>query len=345
MNLVYKSYLLEFHHPFGLSSNTRKETPTAFLRLGQDGLFGYGEACLPAYLGDTFENTIAFFESAKVMLEFASVDSSHPSELLSAIKSRSSGNNAAKAAIDIALHDLWGKINGRSCHELFGLTLTDPAITSFTIAIDSEEKIGQKIKEAADFKVLKIKAGTKDDKSLIRVIRKFTDKPLYVDVNQGWHDKHFVLEMIHWMKDQNVVLLEQPMPKTLKEEMKWLTKQSPIPLIADESVQGMADLESLHGSFSGINIKLMKCSGLHVARQMITFAKKQGLKVMLGCMAESSCGISAMAQLMSLGDHIDLDAPLLYRNDPFSGVNYIDGKVCLPTGNGIGAIPQYDVFD
>jgi L-Ala-D/L-Glu epimerase len=344
MKLTYRPYRLEFRHPFGLSSHSRKETPVVFVRLEQDGVSGYGEACLPAYLGETVETTVAFLESARVILENMNSSAGYPSESIASVHGISEGTPAAKAAIDMALHDLWGKLNGRPCCELLGLECAESRATSFTIAIDAEDKLEQKIHEASDYAILKIKAGTRNDKALIRLVRKFTRKPLYVDVNQGWKDKHFVLDMILWMREQNVVLLEQPMPRSMKEEMQWVTDKSGIPVIADESVRNMDDLLHLDGSFSGINIKLMKCGGLAEAVKMIGWAKKRGIKVMLGCMAESSCGTSAMAQLVQQGDFIDLDAPQLYKNDPFEGIRYRHGRLYVPQEPGIGARPVNGLF-
>ena len=216
--------------------------------------------------------------------------------------------------------------------------------TSFTIGIDSEEKMAQKIEEAKAYSVLKIKAGTADDKALIKTVRQLTDKPLYVDVNQGWKTKEYALKMIEWMTDKNVVLIEQPLPKELKREMKWLSERSPIPTFADESVKRLKDLEELDGAFQGINIKLMKCTGLNEAHKMILHCKRNKLKILLGCMAESSCGTSAMAQLMALGDFVDLDAPQLYLNDPFEGLSYQAGKIYLNNFSGIGVEPKTNLF-
>lgn len=338
MELSYTPFHLQFKHPFGVSSNTRKETLSIFLRLDHEGQFGYGEACLPAYLGETAEDTALFFEKAKSLLDIPSLQLFAP-ELTGAIDRLLPGHNAAKAAIDLALNDLAGKHSQQPYYQLAGIQKSDALPTSFTIGIDVPEKLEQKIKEAAEFKILKIKAGTANDKELIRLIRRYTDKPLYIDVNQGWTDKQQVLEMLHWLKDQDVMLVEQPMPRELKAEMRWVTERSPLPTIADESVKRLSDLEQLEGSFSGINIKLMKCTGLGEALRMINYCREKGLKVLLGCMAESSCGTSAMAQLMGLADYIDLDAPLLYTNDPFSGITYHSGKVQLNDLPGIGALP------
>lgn len=335
MELKYKPFLLEFKYPFGVSSNTRKETPTVFLELEAFGNKAYGEACLPAYLGETTAETISFFEKAAPVLK--RIKSSFiPEGILVEIDSIAPGYNAAKAAIDIALYDLKGKITGQTVPEMFGFKKSDPVATSFTIGIGNEEIVARKIKEAEDFCILKIKAGTENDRQLISMIRRNTDKPLYVDVNQGWKDKDLALEMVVWMKDQNVILIEQPLPVEMKKETRWLTERSPLPIIADESVKRLKDLEQLDGMFSGINIKLMKCTGLAEAFKMINYCREKGIKILLGCMAESSCATTAMAQFMCFADYVDLDAPLLYKNDPFDGVRYSDGKVTTIDLPGVG---------
>jgi L-alanine-DL-glutamate epimerase-like enolase superfamily enzyme len=338
MILSYKPFILEYKHPFGVSSNTRTSTTSVFIKIEHEGKIGYGEACLPVYLGETVDGTIAFFEIAKPVL--AKISGQFIlGELLTKIDSLSEGNNAAKAAIDIALNDLVGKIANKPFYDVMGFGKSKALPTSFTIGIDEEQKIEQKIKEAADFSVLKIKAGTKDDKTLINIIRKYTDKQLYVDVNQGWTDKQMVLDMIFWMKEKNVILVEQPMPVAMIDEMAWVTEQSPIITIADESIKRLKDVERLNGAFSGINIKLMKSTGLTEALEMARYAKQTNLKVLLGCMAESSCATSAMAQLMQFADYIDLDAPNLLKNDPFKGVTYKNGNVYLNDLPGIGVEP------
>lgn len=343
MYLTYKLYHLEFIHPFGVSSNTRKHTETVFIKLEHAGHVAYGEACLPAYLGETVAETQLFFDRAKDLLKPMDLKQGI-APILQQIDQISAGNNAAKAAIDIALHDLQAKIERKSFMELMGWDKGLPMSTSITIGIDKEDVLRQKILAASQFEVLKIKAGTEDDKQLITQIRKYTDKALYVDVNQGWTNKDEVLDRCYWMKDQNVILLEQPMPASMKEEMRWVTERSPILTIADESVKRLKDLESLEGTFSGINIKLMKCTGLAEAMKMIEFCKQKDLKILLGCMAESSCATTAMAQLMHFADYIDLDAPQLYKNDPFTGVSYENGKVVLNDLPGIGVEPKWDVF-
>lgn len=189
-------------------------------------------------------------------------------------------------------------------------------MTSFTIGIDEPKILKQKISEAGEFKIFKVKLGTTDDKQIVQFIRDETDKPLYVDINQGWTDKYFALEMSEWLHRQNVLLIEQPFYKNDLEKSAWLTERSPTPIIADESVQRLSDIEKIKNSFNGINIKLMKCTGMNEAYKMILKARENNLKVMMGCMTETSCGISAAAQLSSLVDFTDLDGNLLITNDP-----------------------------
>jgi L-alanine-DL-glutamate epimerase-like enolase superfamily enzyme len=344
MQLRTVPYELLFKHPFGVSSNTRSATTSVFVELQHNGVKGYGEACIPAYLGETLEQTLKFLQKAAELLK--QYDPVLPLHFfLDNIDTLAGGHNAAKAAVDIALHDLYGKIQKQSYAQMMGIEPVPPVMTAFTIGIDEPKKLEQKIAEAADFELLKIKAGTADDKKLIQLIRKFTDKPLYVDVNQGWSGREQVLEMLHWLKDQNVVLIEQPLPAGNKEDMQWLTEQSPIPTIADESVKRYTDLQYMEGAFHGINIKLMKSTGLREAMRMIQYCKKNGILILLGCMAESSCGASAMAQLLPFADFVDLDAPLLYKNDPFKGLTYEKGRVKAAKGYGIGAELTVDLFE
>ena len=308
------------------------------IELEDNELKGYGEACLPAYLGEETLDTISFLAKAEGVLSLAST-SSNIDEIMRELDQLSSRHNAAKAGINIALWDMKSKCEGRGLSESLGLSPYEPVSTSATIGIDDDELILQKkITETEQFPILKIKAGTNDDKKLIGLVRKYTSKPLYVDVNQGWTNEVHALEMLHWMKEKNVLMVEQPMPVEEIAKMRYLRLQSPLPLIADESVKRLKDLGAIADCFHGINIKLMKSCGISEARQMIQMGKKMEFKIMLGCMAESSCATSAMLHLSSLGDYLDLDAPNLIVNDPFEGVSYYEGKVQLRHKTGNGAI-------
>lgn len=344
MKLHYAPYLLEFKHPFGVSSNTRTHTPTVFVRLELNGIYGYGEACLPSYLGESVENTVLFILKVRDLIEpFSSIEDLE--DLRALMDRHFSENNAGKAALDTAFLDLKAKLQGKTLHDLFGLELKSPIITSHTIGIDDENKMKEKVAEAKDFKILKIKLGTENDKKLIETLRKFTDKPLYVDANQGWKDLAFAIEMSHWLKEKNVWLIEQPLPINRLEDMARLTQESPIPTIADESVKRLVDIEKIKGIFSGINIKLMKSGGVSEAFEMIKKAKEYNMLVMLGCMAESTCATAAMTHLTSLADFIDLDAPSLIKNDPFYGISYLNGGIILIGGLGNGAILKDSIID
>jgi L-alanine-DL-glutamate epimerase-like enolase superfamily enzyme len=257
-------------------------------------------------------------------------------DILSYVDSVMPGNCAAKAAVDIALHDLVGKIMGQPWYKIWGFDPADTPNTSFTIGIDTPEVVRQKTVEAAPYRILKVKLGQKTDREMIETIRSVTDVPLCVDVNQGWTDKQMALDMIHWLKEKGVVFVEQPMPKTAIDDMAWLTEHSPLPTIGDESVQCLPDVIKAKGVYHGINIKLMKCTGMREAHQMLTLAESLNMKVMIGCMTETSCAISAAAQLSPKCKWADLDGNLLISNDPYKGVQVVNGKIILIDQPGIG---------
>ncbi len=338
MLLSFVPYALEFTHPFTVHGNTRLRTPTVLVRIQSNGCVGYGEACIPPYLGETVANTTAFLNRATQMLN--KIEPELGLDLiLNILRPLMSVDFAGMAALDIALHDLFAKLEKKTLRQYLGLKKTISLETAHTIGIGDTSQLAQKILEAKDFKILKIKLGTKRDQEIIEFIREHSNKPLYVDVNQGWRDKEDALKMINWLHTKNVVLVEQPLPVSMKQEMIWITERSPIPTIADESVKRLSDLYKINGSYSGINVKLMKSTGMNEALKIIAAAKDQGLKVMLGCMAESTCGTTAMAQFMQYADFIDLDAPLLYKNDPFTGLHYKKGKIILNNKPGLGVEP------
>jgi L-alanine-DL-glutamate epimerase-like enolase superfamily enzyme len=255
-------------------------------------------------------------------------------------------NYFAKAAIDIALHDWHSKAQNISVHSFLKINSSPLSegegqgerlpFCTFTIGFDTDEIIKQKIKEATDFTILKIKLGTSNDKKFVKTIRTFTDKPICVDVNQGWKNADEALDMISFLKENNCLFVEQPLPKNLIEEQKKLFKKSPLPIIADEALQTLDDLMVLKDFYHGINVKLMKCGGISKAKELIEVASQYNLKILIGCMSESSCGVSAAAQLSSLANWVDLDGPLLISNDPYTGVNYSDGKILLSDKSGLG---------
>ncbi|WP_437918617.1 dipeptide epimerase [Sphingobacterium sp. LRF_L2] len=335
--LSYRPFTLEMRHVFTVASFSRTTTPVVLIQLTFDGITGYGEASMPPYLGETQESVIAFLNKVDLSL----FDSPFQTEeILSYIDAIALKNTAAKAAIDIALHDLLGKLMGQPFFKIWGLNPNNIPPTSYTIGIDTKEMIHKKVKEAEAFKILKVKLGLDTDKMIIDTIRSVTDVPLCADVNQGWKNKEEALEMTHWLAEKNVVFLEQPMPKEQIDDMAWLTERSPIPTIADEGCQRYNDILSLQGAYSGINIKLMKCTGMREAKKMAELARALNMKVMLGCMTETSCAISAAAQLAPLVDWADLDGALLIGNDIFDGMHVKNGMCVLPDRPGIGIIAK-----
>lgn len=331
--LRFRPYTLELRHVFTIAAGSRSTTPVVLTELEYDGVVGYGEASMPPYLGESHESVLSFLN--KVDLS-GFQDPFQTADILAYIDQLAPKNTAAKAAVDIALHDLLGKIMNQPWHRIWGYRASDTPNTSFTIGIDTAEVVRQKVLEAAPYKILKVKLGLDTDRMMIETIREVTDKPLCVDVNQGWKNREEGLEMAHWLAEQGVVFLEQPMPKEQVDDNAWLTERSPIPTVGDEAVQRLDDVRKAYGVYSGINIKLMKCTGMREAHQMAELARALDMKVMLGCMTETSCAISAAAQLSPVVDWADLDGALLIGNDLYRGMEVIDGKVVLPTGPGIG---------
>lgn len=333
MKIAYKKYSLELKHQFTIAYSSRKSTPVVLIKIEHNGYTGYGEASLPPYLQETQDSVMDFLEEIeKKRMD----DISNLSKIIKEIDEISPNNTAAKAAIDIALHDLTGKINHQACHKYFNIAKSIMPFTSFTIGIDDPVIMRKKIQEAEEFKILKVKLGTEKDEEIIKLIREETDKPLYVDINQGWQDLHYAVNMSNWLHQQNVLLIEQPFNKIDFESSARLSEKSPIPIIADESMQRLSDIEKIKNSFNGINIKLMKCTGMNEADKIIKVARQHGLKIMLGCMTETSCAISAAVQFASLVDYADLDGNLLITNDPFSGRTIKDGILQTSDEDGLG---------
>ncbi len=333
MNLSFSPYELQLRHAFNLAKFQRTTTPDVQVQIEYDGLTGYGEASMPPYLGESVES-VSNFLSKLDLSQFSSPFAIE--EIHDYMDSVAPDNRAAKASVDIALHDLLGKIMGQPWYKIWGLNPDNCPMTSFTIGIDTEDVVREKVKEAAPYKVLKVKMGLDNDQETIEVIRSMTDVPICVDVNQGWSDKEHALEMCHWLKDRNCLFVEQPMPKEQFDDIAWLRERSPLPLIADESLQRLTDVKRMSEAFDGINIKLMKSTGMHEAYKMAVLAKALGMKVMLGCMTETSCAVTAAAQLAPMVDYADLDGNLLIANDRFDGIQIVEGKVTIPDRPGIG---------
>jgi L-Ala-D/L-Glu epimerase len=334
MKLTFEPYELQLRHTFTVAAYSRTTTPDVQVKIEYDGFTGHGEASMPPYLGQTVESVCNFLK--KVDLGQFS-DPFQIDDILTYVDGISEGDTAAKAAVDIALHDLVGQLMGQPWYRIWGMNAAKAPDTTFTIGIDTPEVVREKTRECAEqFNILKVKVGLDNDKEMIETIREITDLPLAVDANQGWKDKDKALEMIYWLKDHGVVMVEQPMPKEMMDENAWLTECSPLPTFADEAVQRLSDVHRVKGAYTGINIKLMKCTGMREAWKMLNYARAEGMKVMIGCMTETSCAVTAAAQLSPAVDFADLDGNLLIANDRFEGMTVVNGKITLPDRPGLG---------
>lgn len=336
LQLSFFPYELKLRHAFNLARYSRTTTPDVQVQLSYDGIVGYGEASMPPYLGESVESVTKFLSSLDLE-QFN--DPFKIEDILSYVDSVAPNNRAAKASIDIALHDLLGKIMGQPWYKIWGLDPAKTPNTSFTIGIDTAEVVRQKVKEAAPYKVLKVKMGLDNDKETIEVIRSMTNVPFCVDANQGWKNKEEALELCNWLKEKGCLFVEQPFDKAMIDETAWLRERSPLPLFADEAFQRLPDIPKFKGVYDGINIKLMKSTGMHEAYKMVVLAKALGMKVMIGCMTETSCAVTAAANLSPLVDFADLDGNLLIANDRFSGMTVENGKITLHDIPGIGITP------
>jgi L-alanine-DL-glutamate epimerase-like enolase superfamily enzyme len=328
-----KPFELMLKYPFSISGYSRESTPLMLLEIELDGLIGLGEASMVPYHGENLATASEFL--SKVKLDWLQAPFNFD-ELRDYLDGLAPGNPNIKAAIDIALHDLQGKIDQQPCWQYFDVDPEQMPLTSITIGMDSREVILKKVQEAEPAHILKVKLGGEADKMLIETIRSVTDKPLFVDANQGWKDRNQALELVHWLQEQGVLLIEQPMDKNNWEDNAWITEQSPIPILGDESIQRLTDVEKAKGVYHGINIKLMKSGGMHEAGQMIQMARKLDLKILIGCMSETSCATLAAAALAPLCDWADLDGPFLTKNNPFPNPDFKDGKWVLNNLAGLG---------
>jgi L-alanine-DL-glutamate epimerase-like enolase superfamily enzyme len=330
---------LKMRHTFTISGFSRDVTPSILVSITYDGVTGYGEGGLPPYMIGQTPETVQKFLSKVDMSQFT--DPFQLDDILTYVDRIEDGFTCAKSAVDIALHDLIGKLLGIPVWQWLGYTASKAPDSSYTIGIDTEEVVRQKTEEAAPYNLVKVKLGIDEvtDKKLVETVRSVTDKPLLVDANQGWKTKELALDMIHWLSERGVLMIEQPMPKTVFDDMAWITERSPLPTFADESCQRLRDVPRLAGVFNGINIKLIKSSGLYEARKMISTAEALGMKTMIGCTTETSCAVSAAAQLSPHMDFADLDGNLLIANDHFDGMKIVNGKITLSDRPGIGVVP------
>ena len=335
MKLSYRYIELRLAHPFTIARGTEVTDPCIIVELEHDGIVGYGEAAPSERYGEQKMTVLNFLKQVDLS-RFG--DPFRLDEILAYVDSIAPHNTSAKAGVDIALHDWIGKKLGVPLWKLWGLDKDKTPVTSFTIGIDSLKMIEMKVKEAEQYPILKVKVGVPDDEEIIRTIRKITDKTIRVDANEGWKSKEQARDKILWLEEQGIEFIEQPLPADNLDDAAWLKEQVHIPLIADENVTQLHDIPSLKDAFDGINIKLMKCTGLREAMRMIHTAKAMNMKIMLGCMIESSVAITAAAQLSPLVDYADLDGNVLISNDPFEGLKLCEGKLMLNDLPGLGVV-------
>lgn len=341
MKLNFFPYELKLRHVFTVATYSRTTTPDVQVEIEYDGITGYGEASMPPYLQHelgTMDSVLAFLKKVQDTIGQFS-DPYQLEDILAYIDSLSPGDAAAKTAVDIALHDLVGKMLQAPWYKIWGLDKEKAPSTTFTIGIDTPDVVREKTKECVGkFNILKVKLGRENDKEMIETIRSVTTLPIAVDANQGWTDRKYALDMVHWLKEKGIVMIEQPMPKEQLDDIAWVTQQSPLPIFADESVQRLKDVAVLKGAFTGINIKLMKCTGMREGWKMVNLAHALGMRAMVGCMTETSCACSAAAQFSPAVDFADLDGNLLIANDRFKGMEVVKGKITLPDLPGIGVV-------
>jgi len=334
MKLFYKAFDLHLQDTFKIAHDKRDVQQTLIVGLEHQGKMGFGEATASKYYQKPVASIIEVLEKNRHHIEKTPFESLEL--FIEGLKPFFQGNNFALCALDVAAHDLYGKLNGVSIYQYWGLDTSRMPLTNYTIGIDELSKMKSKIK-AFPWPVYKIKLGTDDDLSIVKALRKTTDAVFRIDANCAWTAAQ-TIEYTNSFRELGVEFIEQPLAAGDWEGMAEVYKYSTLPIMADESCIEMTDVTRCKGYFHGVNIKLMKCGGLAMARKMIAQAQSMGLMVMVGCMTESSVGISAISQLLPMLDFVDMDGPLLIRNDIASGPRFHNGEVILSSENGTGVV-------
>ena len=333
MKLTIRSFELPLRHTFKIAYDSRDVQQTLIVEL-QEGIHkGWGEATRNPYYGFTISSMTEALENIRTQIE--STPLSRPEDYWAQMHPLLQDNPFALCALDMAAHDLYGKIKGKPLYQLWGLNADQLPLTDYTIGIDTIENMVNKLQEFP-WPLYKIKLGTPEDVAIVKELRRHTDAVFRVDANGAWGVSE-TIENSRLLKPLGVEFIEQPMPAADMDGMKEVYQHAVLPLIADESCITEQDVARCHGHFHGVNIKLMKCGGLTPARRMIAEAKQLRMKVMVGCMTESTIGISAIAQLLPLLDYVDMDGALLLSKDIATGVTIEEGKVRYSSVNGTGA--------
>ncbi|HSG82489.1 MAG TPA: dipeptide epimerase [Gemmatimonadota bacterium] len=336
MRLEYEVVNLSTRHPFTIARGGHGEEYAVWVRLTDaDGLTGWGEANPVQYYGETPQTVCAALEIYRGAVESA-CNPFAVQEIEIACREDLGGNASARAGIVAALYDLMGKRAGLPVYSLLGLDPSRAPWTSFTIGLDEPEVIRAKLREAAEYPILKIKVGTERDEEVLTIVREVAPEVrLRVDANTAWYPRQAV-ERIEALQKYGIEFVEQPVAAGDIDGLRFVRERSPVPIIADESCITAADVPRLAGAVDGINIKLAKCGGIAEALRMIHTARAHNLQVMLGCMIETSLGIAAAAQLAPLADFADLDGAALLADDPFTGLSIARGRIHLSTEPGLG---------
>lgn len=327
---------LPLRHAWTISrgTSTLKRNVVVEVRSGQH--VGTGEAAPNVRYGESSETVLEVLRTLEPLLER---DVRYFRDISEAVQETMPGNGAAKAAVDIALHDLAGKMLGAPLYRLMGVDPTRMPLTSFSIGIDDPRTLERKVREAEPYPVLKVKLGAERVREVFGTVRAATSKVIRVDANEAWSAEE-ALKHIEWLATQGVELVEQPLPAADVEGAKWLRARSPLPLVADEALITASDVPRLAEGYHGINVKLQKAGGIRETLRIIDVARACGLKVMIGCMVETSVGIAAAAHLGPLADWLDLDGNLLIAEDPFLGHPVVEGRIRLGDGAGLGVEPR-----
>jgi len=334
MKIDLEHIKLRPHYPFQISRETQKERDVFIFEVTWEGVTGYGEASPSPYYGENEKTVVSAVGKVRRKLR------GDPEQLKERIaegdlRKTLHKHASVRAGIDIALWDIIGKRENKPLYELVGLDPTKTPATSFTIGIDTPDLIDKKVDEAAPYRILKMKMGFIGDMVLLDRVIARSGKIVRVDANEGW-DVETALQMCRELGEKRIEFIEQPIHHENEEDLCMLKRLSPIPIILDESVRSLEDVSACRGQGHGINIKLMKCGGITPTLAMIDKARQANLKVMLGCMIETSIAITAAAHISPLVDYADLDGNLLVENDPFTGVTVQNGKLVLPDGPGLG---------
>jgi L-Ala-D/L-Glu epimerase len=332
MKLHWEPITLELRTTFRVAHGASDQRHNVLVYLDD----GVGEAAAVPYYGETQEGIIEYLKSVPDLGE-------DPFDLDAVLAERPAGSRAARSAIDVALHDLWGKKLGQPLYKLFGLNPDNLPLTSFTIGMDKPEVMAEQAREAG-YPILKIKLGSEDDEARVKAIREATSAKLRVDANAGW-TREQALHIIPRLADYDLELIEQPLAVDDVEGYFWLKERLnslrvTIPIFADETAKTSHDVAKLAGAIDGVVVKTMKSEGIREALRMIHTARAHDMQVMLSCMVESSVGVTAAAHLAPLCDHADLDGPLLVKNDPYRGLRYDGARIFLPEAPGIGLVKR-----